>query len=160
MSDITLTAYTPDDHAWLVAQHQELYSADEGFDDSFGPLVDEILTDFETQADPECEQGWIARHGTQRLGSIFCVKRDEKTAKLRLFLTLPDARGTGLGARLLAQCMTFAKQKGYEKMTLWTHESHAAACALYTKTGWSCVSSKPVRSFGVSLIEQQWEITL
>ncbi len=160
MTDIELIPYSASDHAWLVEQHQTLYQQSEGFDDSFGPLVDGILSDFEQGADLTCEQGWIARRGAQRLGSIFCVKLDEDTAKLRLFLTAAEARGTGLGKRLLAQCMSFAKAKGYKRMTLWTHESHLAACALYARAGWRCVSSKAVQSFGVSLIEQQWEIAL
>jgi hypothetical protein len=56
--------------------------------------------------------------------------------------------------------MTYAKHKGYSSMQLWTHESHKAACALYAKSGWSLVSSKPVHSFGVELVEQSWEIEL
>ncbi len=160
MNDVQLSPYTRSDHAWLVAQHQKLYQQSDGFDDSFGPLVDQILTDFESNADPSSEAGWIARQDSQRLGSIFCVRTDEETAKLRLFLTVSEARGRGLGRFLLNHCMSFAKQAGYKKMTLWTHESHLAACALYVATGWSCASSKPVLSFGVPLIEQQWEITL
>ena len=95
-----------------------------------------------------------------RLGSIFCVKLDEKTAKLRLFLLVPEARGKGLGKLLLQACMGYARATGYRRMQLWTHESHRAACALYTAAGWRCVASKPVRSFNVDLIEQSWEIDL
>ena len=160
MNDLKLTPYTPAHHDWLVEQHQTLYTQNDGFDETFGPLVDGILTEFETHADPEREQGWIAYDADQPIGSIFCVKLDEQTAKLRMFLLLPEARGKGLGKRLLRTCMDFAKARGYLRMTLWTHESHTAACALYTQFGWSCVSSKPVTSFGVSLVEQQWEITL
>lgn len=160
MARIELTPYSVKDHDWLVEQHQTLYAQDEGFDDSFGPLVDGILTEFETNIDPQREAGWIARAGDERLGSIFCVKLDKQTAKLRMFLLVPGSRGRGVGKQLLRECMGFAKSHGYNRMTLWTHESHRAACALYTKFGWSCVSSKPVVSFGVSLIEQQWEITL
>ena len=160
MPEIELTPYSAADHDWLVAQHQQLYAAHEGFDDTFGPLVDEILTEFERSADPECETGWIARAGDLRLGSVFCVKLDDQTAKLRLFLLVPEARGKGIGKRLLHKCMSFARERGFERMSLWTHESHRAACALYEQFGWHCVSSKPVTSFGVDLIEQQWEITL
>jgi GNAT superfamily N-acetyltransferase len=159
MTQIVLTPYTPADHDWLVEQHQTLYTLHDGFDDSFGPLVDQILTEFEINFYPDCEAGWIARNGDQRLGSIFCVKLDAQTAKLRMFLLVPDARGKRLGARLLSECMGFAQAKGYRQMTLWTHESHTAACALYAKTGWTCITSTPVTSFGVPLIEQQWEFT-
>ena len=70
------------------------------------------------------------------------------------------ARGQGLGKRLLRTCMEFARDKGYADMTLWTHESHKAACALYAANGWQLVSSKPVHSFGMDLVEQMWTITL
>lgn len=160
MTDVLLRPYVQGDHAWLVGQHQTLYGQSEGFNDTFGPLVDQILTQFEEGADPAVEAGWIAHEGAVRLGSIFCVRQDEGTAKLRLFLTVPEARGRGLGRLLLHHCMGFARSAGYERMTLWTHASHVAACALYSEFGWSCVSSKPVISFGVDLIEQQWEITL
>lgn len=158
---IELRPYGPADREWLVRRHAELYARDEGFDDSFGPLVNSILRDFEAGHDPARERGWIAWDGEARLGSIFCVDAGqtagEPVAKLRLFLLLPEARGRGLGQRLLDTCMGFAHDVGYSRMTLWTHESHRAACALYAKNGFSLVSSVPVTSFGVRLVEQHWE---
>lgn len=153
-----LRAYDPSDRDWMVARHAALYAASDGFDDSFGPLVGKILDAFAADHDPAFERGWIAQQGTQRLGSIFCVRHDAARAKLRLFLLDPAARGQGLGQRLLATCMGFAKDAGFTGMTLWTHESHRAACALYQKAGWSCIRSEPVHSFGVDLVEQTWVI--
>ncbi|WP_431365196.1 GNAT family N-acetyltransferase [Planktotalea sp.] len=158
MNTIELTPYCAGDHGWLVEAHQTLYAQDEGFDETFGPLVDQILTEFENTSEGQGQRGWIARKGSRRLGSIFCVRLDEQTAKLRMFLLVPEARGQGVGRLLLRECMSYAKKAGYARMTLWTHASHISACALYAKFGWSCVSSKPVKSFGVDLIEQQWEI--
>ena len=160
MENIVIRAFEPSDSAWLVAQHGRLYAQDEGFDENFETLVCDILSAFVARHDPSCEQGWIAQAGDERLGSIFCVRLSERRAKLRLFLLVPGARGQGLGGRLLRTCMTYAKHKGYRSMQLWTHESHKAACALYAKSGWSLVSSKPVHSFGVELVEQSWEIEL
>lgn len=148
------------DVAWLVTQHGELYAAEEGFDDSFGPLVAGILADFVADHDPTRERGWIAMSGGQRLGSIFCVSAGGETAKLRMFLLTQQARGKGLGKRLLTECMAFAGACGYRDMVLWTHESHKAACALYASFGWELVESKPVHSFGVDLIEQSWRVDL
>ncbi len=156
-SDVILTALRPGDIGWLTQQHAEAYARDEGFDASFEPLVARILADFAEDHDPRLERGWIARAGEARLGSIFCVKGPEPgVAKLRLFFLTPQARGLGLGRRMLDECLTFAKEAGYRRMTLWTHESHRAACALYEKTGFACVRSEPVHSFGVDLVEQTW----
>ena len=156
MDAITLRRFEAADIDWLVEQHATLYARDEGFDDSFGPLVRSILDAFVTDHDPARERGWIAQDGATRLGSIFCVALDDTTAKLRLFLLLPEARGRGLGAQLLRQCMGFAQEAGYAGMQLWTHESHEAACALYTRFGWTLEASEPVHSFGQDLVEQTW----
>ncbi|WP_343231137.1 GNAT family N-acetyltransferase [Thalassovita aquimarina] len=102
----------------------------------------------------------MAEQDGERLGSIFCVRQDSETAKLRLFLLLPQARGKGVGQRLLSACMDYARDKGYRRMVLWTHESHRAACALYARNGWTLTRSEPVHSFGVDLVEQSWEIAL
>jgi GNAT superfamily N-acetyltransferase len=156
-SEVTLDDLRPGDIGWLVMRHGELYAAEAGFDGTFEPLVARILADFAETRDPACERGWIARAGDRRLGSIFCVRGPATgVAKLRLFLLEPEARGIGLGRRLLHTCLDYARATGYRRMTLWTHESHAAACALYAKSGFACVRSEPVHSFGVDLVEQEW----
>jgi len=160
VSPVTLRQLRVGDAGWLIQQHALLYQQDDGFDDSFEALVAEILADFIRYHDPECERGFIAERDGVRLGSVFCVRETTKTAKLRLFLLLPEARGLGLGKRLLGECMSFAKSVGYCEMKLWTHESHHAACALYRSFGWQLTGSKPVHSFGVDLIEQSWRVDL
>lgn len=160
MEKVTLRRFEAEDSPWLVERHQTLYTQDEGFDDTFGPLVAEILREFCADHDPERERGWIAEENGQRLGSIFCVRLSDTTAKLRLFLLTPEARGKGIGKRLLTQCMQFARDAAYQDMTLWTHESHEAACALYAAFGWELADSKPVHSFGQDLIEQSWKTVL
>ncbi len=156
MSDVTLRPFEPRDVDWLVERHATLYAQSEGFDETFGPLVRSILDGFVADHDEACEAGWIAMDGADRLGSIFCVRHDESTAKLRLFLLVPEARGKGVGRLLLERCMGFAREAGYAGMQLWTHESHRAACALYVRTGWSLTESHPVHSFGQDLVEQTW----
>ncbi|WP_425099800.1 GNAT family N-acetyltransferase [Tropicibacter sp. S64] len=157
---VTLDPFSPEDIGWLVEQHGTHYAQAEGFDSSFGALVASILRDFAAGHDPSRERGFIAWEDGVRLGSIFCVRLDEETAKLRLFFLKPEARGKGLGKRLLHANMAFARAAGYRKMVLWTHESHRAACALYAATGWTLTRSEPVHSFGVDLVEQAWEIAL
>ena len=98
MSEVILRAYTPDDRAWVVAQHQTLYTAEHGFDDTFGPLVHDILAAFEAQFDPERDRGWVAEEDGKRLGTVFCSQQDVETARLRMFFLTPEARGKGLGS--------------------------------------------------------------
>jgi len=159
MDLIAIRPFRSDDAGWIARQHRRLYARDEGFDETFGKRVEDILQDFVAGHDPTCERGWIAERAGERIGSIFCVRLDRETSKLRLFLVLPEARGNGLGRRLLTTCMGFARDCGYERMQLWTHESHRAACALYRATGWRLIGSKPVHSFGRNLVEQSWRFT-
>ncbi|MEL6549741.1 MAG: GNAT family N-acetyltransferase [Pseudomonadota bacterium] len=158
---VALRSYRASDAAWLTAEHGAAYARDEGFDDTFGPLVASILATFEAH-DPSRERGWIAEtEEGARLGSIFCVKGPTQgVAKLRLFYLTEAARGQGLGRRLLTACTDFAREAGYSRLTLWTHASHRAACALYARSGFRCESSVPVRSFGVDLEEQVWTLDL
>lgn len=158
---ITLRDIAPGDAGWLIQRHAEYYAEQHGFDASFEPLVARILTDFLTERDKATERAFIAADGPRRLGSIFCVQSGTPgVAKLRLFFLEPQMRGIGLGQRLLEACLGFARGAGYDKMVLWTHESHRAACALYTKAGFTLTASKPVHSFGQDLVEQSFEIAL
>lgn len=154
----TIRPFDAADADWLVTEHAEHYSRVEGFDDTFGPLVDSIIRSFIDDHNPMCEAGWIAQDQDQRLGSIFCVRRNATTAKLRLFYVVDKARGTGAAQALLDQCLGFARGAGYAGLTLWTHESHKAAGAIYTRNGLTRTDAKPVHSFGVDLIEETWEI--
>ncbi len=161
MASLQFRDLAPGDAGWLIEQHAILYARDEGFDASFEALVARVLADFIDHRDTRVERAWIAWNGAARLGSVFCVKGpDPDTAKLRLFLLRPEARGRGLGRQLLDLCLDHARAHGFGRMTLWTHESHRAACALYAKAGFICTSAKPVRAFGVNLVEQEWTIDL
>ena len=160
MDDVLIRPFCAADTPWLVEQHGALYARDEGFDASFPKLVECVLKDFVATHDPSRERGWIAERAGERLGSIFCVALNEDTAKLRLFLLVPKARGQGLGKSMLETCKSFAFSAGFNEMHLWTHESHKAACALYKATGWQLTGSRKVHSFGVDLVEQSWKIRL
>lgn len=159
IGDIRLRPFEEADLDWLVEAHATLYAREAGFDASFGPLVETILQRFLLDHDSVRERGWVAEHDGHRLGSIFCVESPQPSwAKLRLFLVVPQARGFGLGQHLLDTCLGFARGVGYDGLTLWTHESHTAACALYEKNGFALEVEKPVTNFGCDLIEQTYKI--
>jgi DNA-binding MarR family transcriptional regulator/GNAT superfamily N-acetyltransferase len=149
----------PGDAGWIIGTHGALYARDEGYDLSFEALVARILADFLDRGDPR-EAAWIAEGGGQRLGTISCMREDAETARLRLFILVPEARGMGLGQRLHDSCVEFARRQGYRRMVLWTHESHRAACALYARNGWQLVRSQAARAYGQDVVDQDWEILL
>jgi GNAT superfamily N-acetyltransferase len=158
---VTLRDLEIGDAGWLIERHAVLYARDDGFDGTFEALVAEILAAYIRARDPASERAFIATAGGRRIGSVFCVQSGEPdVAKLRLFLLEPEWRGRGLGRRLLEACLGFARDVGYRRLRLWTHESHRAACALYARRGFRLTDSRPVRSFGQDLVEQTWEIDL
>jgi GNAT superfamily N-acetyltransferase len=155
---VTLRDLEIGDAGWLIERHAILYAREAGFDATFEALVAEILAAYIRTRDPATERAFIAVEDGRRLGSVFCVRSGEPgTAKL---LLEPHARGRGLGQRLLDACLGFAREAGYVRLRLWTHESHRAACALYARNGFRLTDSRPVHSFGQDLVEQTWEITL
>jgi GNAT superfamily N-acetyltransferase len=151
----------PGDLGWVVLAHGEQYAAEFGWDASFEALVARIVADFAAGHDPECEGGWIAELDGRRVGCVFCVRGDEPgTATLRILLVHPDARGNGLGRRLVNTCTGFARDAGYDHIRLWTNDVLAAARQVYLAAGFRLVAQAPHHSFGVDLVGQDYALDL
>ena len=140
---------------WVVERHGALYHLEHGFDATFEALVAKIVAEFMERDDPR-ERAWIADVAGEPAGCIFCVRHTDETAKLRLLLVEPDARGMGIGARLVEQCVEFAVQAGYTSMTLWTQSILEDAQRLYRRAGFTMTGSQPHHSFGRDLVDQTW----
>jgi len=145
------------DMGWVVYRHGALYAQEYGWDERFEALVAEIVAEFVKNYDPKRERCWIAERKGQIVGSVFLVKKDADTAKLRLLYVERSARGLGIGKRLVEECLRFAQQVGYKKVTLWTQSNLAAARGIYEKTGFSLVSRQNHKSFGKELVAETWE---
>jgi GNAT superfamily N-acetyltransferase len=148
------------DLGWVVLAHGELYRAEYGWDTSFEALVARIVADYATVHDPDREAAWIAELDGRRVGCVFCVAADDGTAKLRLLLVHPDARGLGLGARLVEACTDFARAAGYHRVTLWTNDVLTAARHIYQAAGFRLVAEEHHHSFGHDLTGQTWTLDL
>ena len=144
----------PGDLGWVVMAHGEGYAAEFGWDTSFEALVARIVADYAADHDPNREAAWIAELDGRRVGCVFCVAADATTAQLRILLVDPSARGTGLGRRLVDECLGFATNAGYRRMKLWTNHPLVAARHVYLSRGFALVEEESHRSFGVDLIGQ------
>ncbi|MCX5409573.1 GNAT family N-acetyltransferase [Streptomyces sp. NBC_00335] len=156
----------PGDLGWVVMAHGEQYAKEFGWDISFEALVARIVADYAAGRDPSREEAWIAELDGRRVGSVFCVagkegdERERSTATLRILLVDPAARGHRLGSRLVAQCVDFAREAGYERIRLWTNDTLVAARGIYLAAGFRLVEEEPHHSFGADLIGQVYELDL
>jgi DNA-binding MarR family transcriptional regulator/N-acetylglutamate synthase-like GNAT family acetyltransferase len=148
------------DLGWVVHRQGALYWQEYGYDEHFEALVAEIVAKFVQNFDARRERCWIAERDEEIVGSVFLVKESEKVAKLRLLYVEPSARGLGIGGRLVAECVRFARQAGYEKIVLWTQSELDAARHVYEKVGFRVVEKKEHHSFGKDLTAEVWELEL
>jgi GNAT superfamily N-acetyltransferase len=150
----------PGDLGWVVMAHGEMYAEQFGWDATFEALVARIVADYAERHDPAREAAWIAEAGGRRVGCVFCVAADETTAQLRILLVDPAARGHGLGARLVDECLAFASAAGYRRITLWTNDVLTSARRIYEAAGFVLDRAEAHHSFGKDLTGQTWSRAL
>jgi N-acetylglutamate synthase-like GNAT family acetyltransferase len=156
-TEIRLRSHRPGDMGWVVQRHGELYFHEYGWDGRFEALVAKIAADFVTSFDPTRERCWIAERNGERVGCIFLVRKSERVAKLRLLLVSPEARGSGLGRRLVDECLAFARHARYREVVLWTNSVLHAARHIYEATGFQLIEQTKHRDFGPELTAEVWQ---
>lgn len=156
----TLRPHRIGDIGWVARRQGMLYAEEYGWSEEFEAFVAEIGAHFVRSFDSTRERCWMAEQNGAIVGSAFLVKESDDTAKLRMLYVEPSARRLGIGSRLVDECIRFAREKGYRKLTLWTNDVLVSARRIYQAAGFNLVKEEPHHSFGKDLVGQYWELAL
>lgn len=88
------------------------------------------------------------------------MKDSDETARIRLLLVEPWARGHGIGEKLTQECIAFARVAGYRRVTLWTHSILTSARRIYQRAGFTLTATKPHSDWGPPIVGETWDLTL
>ncbi|HXY14145.1 MAG TPA: helix-turn-helix domain-containing GNAT family N-acetyltransferase [Terriglobales bacterium] len=159
-SPYLLRLHQPGDMGWIVHRQGILYAEEYGWDETYEALAAEIVAGFIKNYDAKRERCWIAEKDGERVGAVLVVRESDEVAKLRLLHVEREARGLGIGRRLVEECLRFARQTGYRKMMLWTQSNLYAARHIYKEAGFQVVREEHHHSFGKELTAETWEADL
>lgn len=153
--DIRL-GYIPGAISAIAGLHIAYYNRHWGFGLYFEAKVAKDLSSFLLRYDPKRDGLWLLKEGSEVLGSIAIdgIHAETEGAHLRWFIVSDVQRGNGYGKALMAQAMSFCKDRGYKKVFLWTFRGLDAARHLYEKNGFRLVREEPGSQWGVEVVEQ------
>jgi len=157
---VRLRAHQAGDMGWIVEQHGLVYAREYGWNAGIEAVTARVCAEFLEKHDPARERCWIAVQGEERLGSVFLISETEETARLRLLLLTPAARGHGLGRRLVEECVGFARAAGYREVVLWTHKVLTAARKIYAAAGFTLTETWIHDEFGRPEVSETWRLRL
>ena len=159
---LVIRTYRTGDIGWAIERHARLYAEEYGWNEEFEAFVAKLFARFANEHDPAKERLWVAELDGERVGCVFVMRNEEdpSAAQLRCLLVDPKGRGIGVGGRLVAECIAFARSAGYSRIMLWTNDVLVSARRIYEAAGFALVKEEHHHSFGHDLVGQVWTLAL
>lgn len=158
--EVVLRPHRVGDVGWAIERQSRLYADEYGWNGEYEALVCEIGAAFIHNFQPRKEFCWIAELGGARAGAVFLVRKSDEVGQLRMLHVEREARGFGIGSKLVAECVEAARRAGYRKLVLWTNDPLTDARRLYERAGFKLVEEERHHSFGKDMVGQNWELDL
>jgi ribosomal protein S18 acetylase RimI-like enzyme len=100
-------------------------------------IIPDNATTFQTNLE-DPNRFWIAEHGTHVVGCVAFRPLPDfpRAGEVRRLYVRPTHRGAGVADALMTVLETSARNEGFESLYLDTHETFAAAIALYERRGY------------------------
>ncbi|MGW3471541.1 GNAT family N-acetyltransferase [Saccharopolyspora sp. NPDC000995] len=157
----------PGDLGTVLAMHGEFYAREYDFDERFESHVAHGLAAFAAalgaaRNERGIEPGWlwVAERDGETVGTVALTDEGDGVAQLRWFLVDPAAQGGGVGRKLLHALLDHARERGFERVKLWTVDLLETAARLYLDAGFRCTERKFVRQWGQRLDELRYDLEL
>ena len=154
------TEIDPGDIGYVIYLHGSLYASEFGWGHTFEADVARNLGEFAKTYDPAKDLFAVAELDGRIVGSIIIAGLPDQVAQLRFFLVHPDARGHGLGRRLIQQALDFCRERGFRTVWLWTISELKAAAHLYREAGFTITHEDTHEIWGAIRTEQRYDLTL
>jgi DNA-binding MarR family transcriptional regulator/RimJ/RimL family protein N-acetyltransferase len=157
---VVIRNYREGDAQYIVQRHEELYRKEYGLSASFADYVKRTVYELTAHFDPAKECILIPEIGNRPLGSVAIVHHDDRTAQFRFFLLEPEARGYGLGLRLMDAALDFCRKTGYTHVFLETISLLTTARTIYHRVGFRVTQSHTHAEWGREVLEERWDLDL
>ncbi len=154
------TGLKPGDVGQITYLHGVVYDEEYGLDTTFEAYVAKPLAEFALSQGNPHQRIWVAERDGVVCGGAAIVEHSQEEAQLRWLLLSKDARGVGLGRRLVEWALGFCREQGYRSVFLWTFSELEAAAHLYRSHGFTLTEEKSHTIWGRELTEQRYDLTI
>jgi GNAT superfamily N-acetyltransferase len=158
LDQVTLRAPRAGELSWLQHRHMATVAVEHGWDERYEAHVAGVVAGL-AKGLGRREAFWVADRDGELLGCVGMTRESEDCARLRLLFVEPEARGLGLGRRLVQTAVGFAREQGYGEVTLWTVSIMTAARAIYAAAGFEKVEAAPC-DLDDSSCDEVWRLRL